>query len=174
MWRLRITAVLLLILIVGASALVLSAHTVQAESSATPTHDPLDISPDRIFYVSCLLNGVGPQIDLRPFKLTDVATGNTSTVAVGTWLIRSVDETGAMIPPDDKGRVIVFYRNKDWWIAGAALKHPNADGTTDCDGSISPVPSFTPYQSPTPLPPTFTPSPSFTPQPPTLTTTALP
>jgi hypothetical protein len=149
--RLNIVLIVVMCSILFAGSWSTLVRRVNAQSTATP-NDPRYISPDRIFYVSCLLNGIGPAIDLRPFRIVDPYTGNASTIPVGTWVIRTLDETGATIPPDAQGRVLITWRGKEWWITGTALKQSNADGTTDCDGFITPIPSPTAYQSPVPTP----------------------
>jgi hypothetical protein len=102
------------------------------------------ISPARISYISCLLNGIGTTIDLTPFKIIDLRTGQASTIPVGTWVVRTVDETGAIIPPDSKGRVLISWKNRDYWILAAAVKQASPDGRADCDGYITPAPTLTP------------------------------
>ncbi len=105
-----------------------------------------------IYYISCLLNGVGPGVDLRPFAITNSVSGERSTIPVGTQVIRVTDETGQLVPPDEKGRVLILWKNTQWWIVPAALKQPAADGSTDCDGHITPVPTITAPPSPQPSP----------------------
>ena len=39
---------------------------------------------DLIYYVSCLHNGVGPDIDITPFAITDAVTLQRSVIPVGT------------------------------------------------------------------------------------------
>jgi hypothetical protein len=74
-------------------------------------------------------------------------------------VIRTADETGALIPPDGQGRILITWRGREWWITGTALKQATADGKTDCDGYITPIPSPTARQSPAPLVVTSTPIP---------------
>jgi hypothetical protein len=118
------------------------------------------VPPKQIFYVSCLLNGVGPGIDIRPFAIIHAITKEKSEVPVGTQVIRLVDETGELAPPDDKGRVMILWNEAQWWITEAALKQYGPNGETDCDGSITPVPTPTQVAIPaTSVPPTSTPIP---------------
>ncbi len=156
----------------GVWAQVPPTNTKHAATLPPPTRDPNFVAPDRIVYISCLLNGVGPGTDLHPFKIVDSRNeNNTATIPVGTWVIRAVDADGALIAPDARNRILIMYRNGLWWIAAAALKQADPNFGTDCDGFIPPIPSPTPYQPPTPLPPTLTATPflSATPAPPTPT-----
>lgn len=126
---------------------------------------------DQIYYISCLHNGVGPDIDLTPFAITDADTLQRSTIPVGSWVVRVTDGDGNLMAPDAKGRVLIFWNEKQWWIVPQALKKAGPDGSTDCDGHIDPVPTLTQPAPPlaptlltvTPLPaeqPTATPRPS--------------
>jgi hypothetical protein len=117
------------------------------------------VSPTQIYYVSCLRNGIGPDIDTRPFYVTQPGATRTFPIAVGTYVLRIVDETGALLPPDTNGRVLIRWGDSQWLIAQQAIKRPAPDGSTDCDGRITPAPTLTPYLSPTP---TATLSPSQT------------
>ncbi|HVO42969.1 MAG TPA: hypothetical protein VMT34_10115, partial [Aggregatilineales bacterium] len=57
------------------------------------------VALSQIFYVSCLRNGAGPGINLLPVSITLASNGKTLSIPVGTYVVRTVDDTGAPLPP---------------------------------------------------------------------------
>src|SRR5262249_24584087 len=71
-----------------------------------------------------------------------------SVIPVGTWVVRVTDGDGILATPDSKGRVLIVWQDKQWWIVPQALKKAGPDGSTDCDGHIAPIPTLTPNAPP--------------------------